>query len=430
MSAKLKIVLIVSFGLNVVLAAAYWINKPVAPAASSPTNDPPAFVVQTNKGRLQRTAQAVTVTNEIPLDWRTVESEDYRDYIANLRSIGCPEETVRDIIIADINKLYASKIAALYPAPREMKFWRVEDRAARREEREREESRRQLEHEKRELIKELLGVDYDVEIAQWSGRPSEDAFRYGFLPPEKQEQAKALHDKYREMERALFSDGGLTPENRAKFMALRAEREAEMAKLLGPEDFEQYQLRNSYTARNMRENLVGFQPSEEEFRQIFQLQKTFDDQFGFTRGGTDEAVREQRKAAQQQLETQLRAALGDERFHDYQLTQDPLYRDAYAAVQRYDLPKQAAETVYQVRIAAEQERDRIRNDPNLDPNSRQAALAALANDTQQALRPVLGQNWESFQSRNGWVDRLGQANSSSSRDRDRSRTTDRFRRGR
>src|SRR4051794_1792422 len=31
-------------------------------------------------------------------DWRMVESEDYKKYIANLRAIGCPEETIRDII--------------------------------------------------------------------------------------------------------------------------------------------------------------------------------------------------------------------------------------------------------------------------------------------------------------------------------------------
>ena len=42
-------------------------------------------------------------------DWRMVESEDYKKYIANLRAIGCPEETIRDIIIADVNKLFASR---------------------------------------------------------------------------------------------------------------------------------------------------------------------------------------------------------------------------------------------------------------------------------------------------------------------------------
>src|SRR6058998_1022584 len=35
------------------------------------------------------------------LNWRAIESTNYAIYIDNLRSVGCPEETVRDIIITD-----------------------------------------------------------------------------------------------------------------------------------------------------------------------------------------------------------------------------------------------------------------------------------------------------------------------------------------
>src|SRR5438045_3778783 len=43
--------------------------------------------------------------------WRNVEAEEYKKYIANLRAIHCPEATIRDIIIADVTKFYASKLA-------------------------------------------------------------------------------------------------------------------------------------------------------------------------------------------------------------------------------------------------------------------------------------------------------------------------------
>ncbi|MEO5802093.1 MAG: hypothetical protein ABIR24_01075 [Verrucomicrobiota bacterium] len=415
---KTKILLLVSFGLNMVLMAGFWMNRsgPRQVAKSELAADA-AAARDSKVARSGRTVQTITVNRDKALDWRSVETDDYRAYIENLRAIGCPEETVRDIIIADINKLYASKIAALYPSPKEIKFWRVEDRLARNEERERDQKRHELDKEKRDLIEELLGVDYESELARLSGRPSDDASRYGFLSPEKQEQAKALHDKYREMERALFGEGGgWTTENRAKFTALRAERESEMAKLLGPEEFEQYQLRSSYTARNMRENLTSFQPDENEFRKIFQLKKTFDDQFGFSRDGSDDAVREERKLAQQKLDEQLRATLGEERFHDYQLSQDERFRDIYDFTQRYNLPRQTADTVYQVRLAAEQERDRIRNDANLSADARAASLLALSQDTQAALQPTLGQNWGNYQERNEWFRRLAQ-NGDSSRNR-------------
>src|SRR5215204_2753973 len=40
------------------------------------------------------------------LNWSFIESTNYQTYIGNLRAIGCPEETVRDIILTDISKLF------------------------------------------------------------------------------------------------------------------------------------------------------------------------------------------------------------------------------------------------------------------------------------------------------------------------------------
>ncbi len=57
--------------------------------------------------------------------WDKVESTDYFQYIANLRTVGCPDETVRDIVLADVRKLYArerrvweQRASALEPAVR------------------------------------------------------------------------------------------------------------------------------------------------------------------------------------------------------------------------------------------------------------------------------------------------------------------------
>jgi hypothetical protein len=41
--------------------------------------------------------------------WSQLESTDYPTYIASLRNIGCPERTLREIITADVDDLYAQK---------------------------------------------------------------------------------------------------------------------------------------------------------------------------------------------------------------------------------------------------------------------------------------------------------------------------------
>ena len=49
--------------------------------------------------------------------WRLLESPDYRTYIANLKAIGCPEQTIRDIIVADVDGLYAPRRNQLAQSP-------------------------------------------------------------------------------------------------------------------------------------------------------------------------------------------------------------------------------------------------------------------------------------------------------------------------
>ncbi len=70
-----------------------------APDAGSPPSQPIKQPIRerTTSDRPQR------------FQWGQLESSDYRTYIANLRAIGCPEQTIRDIITADVDTLYASR---------------------------------------------------------------------------------------------------------------------------------------------------------------------------------------------------------------------------------------------------------------------------------------------------------------------------------
>jgi len=49
-----------------------------------------------------------------PFHWSQLESSDYRIYIAKLRAIGCPPQTLRDIISADVDTLYTKKRKELH----------------------------------------------------------------------------------------------------------------------------------------------------------------------------------------------------------------------------------------------------------------------------------------------------------------------------
>src|SRR5436190_23936040 len=56
--------------------------------------------------------------------WSQLESEDYRVYAANLRKLGCPEATVRDIVIADVNELFYRRVYDMV-ASVQNRFWEL-----------------------------------------------------------------------------------------------------------------------------------------------------------------------------------------------------------------------------------------------------------------------------------------------------------------
>jgi len=68
-------------------------GRPGAPAAPVPDESPASVSPQTTQ----------------PFRWTQLESTNYLVYVSNLRAIGCPEQTLRDIITADVASLYAQE---------------------------------------------------------------------------------------------------------------------------------------------------------------------------------------------------------------------------------------------------------------------------------------------------------------------------------
>src|SRR5207253_2556368 len=75
--------------------------KPPPTIAPSPTNQTP--VTATNASDLK------PVLSQKKFNWEQIASSDYQSYINSLRAVGCPEDKVRYIIMADINQLFANK---------------------------------------------------------------------------------------------------------------------------------------------------------------------------------------------------------------------------------------------------------------------------------------------------------------------------------
>ncbi len=251
MGVNKTLILAGSLAVNAVFGMV-WVSHQNEAPKPPPVPEAPKQVVKTKVERvlIEVPGETQVTTNWSKLDWRGIESDDYVKYITNLRAAGCPEETIRDLIIADVNKMYAAKWKSLHAGEHEWKYWENESKKDKKEERKSDE-RRELEKERDELVRSLLGVDLKSELAKYSwdaDRNNRDA-RYAFLPEDKQTQVKDLNDRYKEDMRKLVEDGkaaNLSKEElAAKAAALRKQHEQDLASTLSPGDLVEYQLRNS-----------------------------------------------------------------------------------------------------------------------------------------------------------------------------------------
>src|SRR5438045_3173462 len=57
------------------------------------------------------------------LDWRLLSLADLHRCVVNLRSVGCPEATIKDIILAEVNRRYAPRERALKLRYEDYELW-------------------------------------------------------------------------------------------------------------------------------------------------------------------------------------------------------------------------------------------------------------------------------------------------------------------
>ncbi len=258
-------------------------------------------------------------TNTAPFDWRRVESSDYRQYVANLRAIGCPEKTLRDIILADVSELYRQRIREAMPANR-FEYWRPGHYHDKLFAPEVVQKLNALKAEQRGLLQTLLGGSFpeqtDALQSEIVGVSTERML--DFLGPQRVAPVLELEQRYAEQmvdARAAGKDAAARAE---ALKQLLAKRDAALLTLLTPEEKFEYELRCSQTANAVRTGLGDFEPTEPEFREIVRLRKQFDDAFEPGGVGVPDSQAGERAQAEKALQAGLKAALGEARYERYQ----------------------------------------------------------------------------------------------------------------
>ena len=414
-------------GLNVALAGAFGIylflstnrqpgvvatsftppakTNPVARAVqSAPAAKTNVIAVSTNRAPVvTATDSNVLASSTVPkptftskkFSWQDVENDAYRTYIESLRAVGCPDDKIRTIVVADVNELFDKR--RLQEAVRhDIQWWRPEAQNLAMVN-VLQERGRALEEQRAALIAKLLGEEAATQEKSdtllWSSVQLTGPV-LGALAPDVHNEVQDICARSMERHQNYFwtrvNEG--QPMNQVEMAKLREQTRSDLRKILNDDQVEEFVLRYSHNASRLREELRGFEPTPDEFRKIFRAIDPLEHQMQLEYGGPEAMSEKQRERFDGQRNEAIREALSPERYQAFLLTKDPLYRQAQMVALQYGAPPKAVLPLYKMTKLNESKRQEIINDANLTPQQKSEALNAMNLEQQRHIQRIVSES--------------------------------------
>jgi hypothetical protein len=324
--------------------------------------------------------------------WQPIESSDYKAYIANLRKLSFPEELIREIIVADIEKLYAPREEPLKwkPAPYDASL------AERRKQPTTQDIKnlmqlRDLQVEKQGILRDLLGVTIPRDILRTPNSRNYEGYEYALsqLPPEKREAVQRLQeDEFLndDLNQTKYNGYGSAPEVQ-EYRALNDRIHAEFQKIMTPDEYDRYMMNSMPPGTEMARRIIGMEPTDEEMLKIWHLtDEQWREEGGvYGRWHAERRTPDQITAANEKLQAGLKEALGDDRYLDYQMAVSETGQQLRNLTTRYDLPRETLAEAFQL----QSELDRFGRRAPADA----AQVQRLSEQLQQTLGPDVFESW-------------------------------------
>ena len=357
--------------------------------AAAPLTEPTVPSSTVDNSTLVKTNVVVRHENFI---WDQIESTNYVTFIKNLRAVGCPEQTIGDIITSEVDRLYERRRLEEVDYPNYQWWLSTPDAAVVRAATDKLQA---LEVERRDVLTTLLGPGWDAqsnEMVAARGGITLTGPILGDLSPETKEAVYAIVaraqlkiETYQAAQRAQSK-----PVEPMEMVRLREEPLTQMVPILNPEAYEEYVLRYSPAAQQLREQMRSMELTQDQFRDLFNAVSSINWQPVFYYDGNDSGLISQKQQLRAQDEAIIKTTMGAEFYAAYQLNQDPLYRSSKATAEQLGVPEASAVSIYEINHATQSELDRIRKDVNMSNDEKVEAISQAQVEQQQSLEQILG----------------------------------------
>lgn len=341
--------------------------------------------------------------------WSLFDTDDLPALVQRLKAAGFSPRLIRSIINAKVQAQTAGRLRALQTQNTE--FWKPEARVSNSAT---ASQYSQILRDRTKLLRELLGgpeFGASVDVARSLTQ------QYGDLPPQKVELLQRINEDYADMMAQVRNGtGGITlPEDTEQLALLEREKRADLVALLTPQELEDYDMRTSPVTSRLRQAMAIMDATETEFRTIYGIHQSHADVLypgAAARGGPAPATAalsrfEERRGAEDELASQIRAALGEQRATEYFRASSSEFQQLRRLTQRENLPPEAAIRAYDLRDATAKQSMAIFEDPGLSTDQKRATLQALADSTSSQIVAALGENaGRAYVASASWLSRI------------------------
>jgi hypothetical protein len=191
MKALFLTVLLVALNVGLAMQLDRWFSN--APAAS---------VASAAAVKSKRESQAISSRRvkkvEPETEFAAIYSNNPKQFVTNLRAIGCPEETIKDILVAEVSRRYAAQENALRPTPGDHVPFGWSSKTVEGKLIARRHDAAAIAREKSAGLRDSLGYDVPVRMHQYAMTTSDEVFQrlLETYPVEKRAMAQQVHENY------------------------------------------------------------------------------------------------------------------------------------------------------------------------------------------------------------------------------------------
>lgn len=230
--------------------------------------------------------------------------------------------------------------------------------------------------------------------------------RLAFLPQEKQDAVARIEQTYSErMSEVRRKAGNLgLASDTERMKGMMADRDKDLAAVLTPAELEQFQLRTSTSSLQLRSRYGEAIESLDEFKQLFALQKAFDEKYSPELIVMNSNLLRTRMDDERKMFEQMLATLGPARAATFRRAADQEYTTLKTLARRLNLPDNVPDTVMDLRENYAGVSQAINNQAGINSMDRRSLIQDVEKEARQKLIDLLGkEGFEAYSPRNNWL---------------------------